>query len=106
MLSKGITLEVVLGELPSKKLFLVPAPLADEHIDMKDQLGQSFQPSTLESEMVILRTFFSKHSTGQTGQRLLCPQLASETELTLQGGDKSKEKWVGTQRQEAFEHRA
>lgn len=56
--------------------------------------------------MVILRTFFSKHSTGQTGQSCLCPQLASESELTLKGGDNSKEKWVGTERQEAFEHRA
>lgn len=54
---------------------------ADAHVDLKGQLGQSFQPSTLESEVVILRAFFSKHSTGQTGQRFLCPQLASETEL-------------------------
>lgn len=78
----------------------------DEHINMKSQFGQSFQPSTLESQMVILRTVFSKHSTGQTGQRFLCPQLASETELILKGGDNSKENWVGTERQEAFEHRA
>lgn len=73
---------------------------------MKGHLGQSFQPSTLEHEMVILRTLFSKHSTGQTGQRFLCPQLASESELTLKRGDNSKEKWVGAERQEAFEHRA
>lgn len=54
VLSKGITFRAGLSELPSKKLFWYRP--ATEHIDRKGHLGQSFQPSTPENEMVILRT--------------------------------------------------
>lgn len=78
VLSKGITLEPVLGELPSKNLFsFQPRCCTSGH----EGPAWPKLPAQLESEVVILRAFFSKHSTGQTSQRFLCPQLASETEL-------------------------